>query len=80
VFAEVTEVEKTILSTTALLGFDQVSHHHQYQYVVQSLREHTLNLATDKLLAVLTAEAQVLNVILSVVATLAFVLPHQLYQ
>ena len=79
-FAEVTEVEKTILSTTELLGLAPVSHQAQYQYVDQSESEHNPNLAVDMLLAVFAALAEVEKVILSVVATLAFVLPHQLYQ
>ena len=78
VLADVAEVEKTILSVTAVLH-DDIVPPKKYQYVELSEIDDNASLAKDKLLPVLDAYTHVLNVILSVFAVNAELVHQDTY-
>jgi hypothetical protein len=74
-----TQVLNVILATDLTATKAPVYHQATYQYVVQANQYHH-HLVAGKLLAVLAAVADVLNVILSVVATILLVYHQHIYQ
>jgi hypothetical protein len=78
--AAVADVLNVILSAVETKTFPTVNHHKKYQYVVLSDSDINLYLAPLKLLAVLAANTQVLNVILLVLFVEAPVIHQAEYQ